>query len=239
MIQIEKPLEQLSQRHLRFAEIFSLGNLTKGDAMRSAGFSDSMAKRGDLIGNTREQSKYPSLWDYFQKLRRKRLRLFDVSAESLENELRIIAFSKITDFVSIPTRRDLQRQQLFDAKIRKSMGYRDDEDDALIALENDLRKDLTEGKNEKLQRFAPGANVKLRCLEDIPEELIPAIRSIKETRDGIELRLYDKLEAIDKLARMRRFYDDPDSGDKPTVIENLNVIVNGSKSNLLDDLDKI
>jgi hypothetical protein len=119
------------------------------------------------------------------------------------------------------------------------MGYRDEEDDALIAQKDALRKELSESKSERLQRFAPGASVKLRCLEDIPEEFLPAIQSIEETRDGIKIKLHSKLDALDKLARILKLYEDPQQGDKPTTIENLNVIVNGSKSDLLKTLDSI
>jgi hypothetical protein len=121
------------------------------------------------------------------------------------------------------------------------MGYSDPEDEALLAQEDEIRQELS-GENravEKLRKFSPGSTVKLKAYEDIPEELLPAIASIKETRDGIEIKLHNKLEALDRLARILKLYDDPQVGDKPTTIETLNVIVNGTKSSLLDQLDKI
>lgn len=239
--QSNKKLNELSQRHLKFAELLAEGNNTKADCMRLAGFSDDGARHPDYIGKTREKSKYPALWDYFQELRNRRLRLFDISAESISAELKILAFSKITDFVDIPSRDDLQKQAIFDAKIRRSMGYSDAEDDALLAQENAFRQKLSRSKAErKLDQYAPGKTVKLKCLDDIPPELIPAIASLEETRDGIKIKLWNKLDALDKLARIAKLYDDPAApGDKPTTIENLTVLVNGSKSDLLKDLLKI
>jgi hypothetical protein len=233
------PLEKLSERHHRYAELLAEGELSKVDCLARAGFS--RRTDVDLVGPSRERSRYPALWDYYQKLRRHRLRLFDVNAETVRDELRLVAFAKLTDFIHLPRRRDLQRQAIYDAKVRRSMGYADPEDEALIAQEDQLRQELS-GEDravEKLRKFAPGATVKLKAYEDIPEELLPAIASIKETRDGIEIKLHNKLEALDRLARILKLYDDPQVGDKPTTIETLNVIVNGSKSNLLDDLDKI
>lgn len=238
--QSDKTLEQLSQRHLKFAELLAQGEHSKADCIRLAGFAESMGRSASAyISTTREKSKYPALWDYYQKLRNRRLRLFDVSAESIKDELKVIAFSKITNYVSLPKTRDLQRQKLFDAKIRKGMGYTDAEDEKILALEDELRESIGGENRDDLRKFSPGASVKLKALDDIPDELIPAIQSIEETRDGIKIKLYNKLDALDKLARIAKLYDDPDDASKATVIENLNVIVNGTKSDLLKDIDKI
>lgn len=236
--QIHKSLDELSQRHRRYAELLAIGDKTKRDCLVAAGFS--RATGIDLIGADRERSRYPALWDYYQARRKKHLRLFDVTAESIRDELRLVAFAKLTDFVAIPTRRDLQRQALFDAKIRQSMGYTDPEDEALIAQEDQIRQELSDDDSDRKHlRFAPGATVKLKALEDMPEELLPAIAEISETRDGIRIKLHNKLDALDKLARLLRLYDAENESSKSTTIENLNVIVNGTKSDLLNELDKI
>lgn len=230
-----KTLDELPKRFIRFAELLAEGTHTKADAMRLAGFSESVsvARGGDYIGTSRERSHYPSLWDYYQKLVNRRLRLFDVNAETIRDELKIIAFSKITNYIHIPTRRDVARQKLFDAKIRREMGYSDSEDQALIAQEDALRQSV--GNDDPDRKFKPGESLKLKCLEDIPEELIPAIASIRETKDGISIKLWNKLDALEKLARICKLYDAEDDGSKSTIIENLNVTVNGTKSDLLKD----
>jgi len=210
--------------------------------MRLAGFSDSTAQNSDYIGPSRERSKYPALWDYYQDLRRKRLRLFEDDARAIRNELRIIAYSKITNYIDLPTAKDLERQALLDAQIRKVNGYQDLEDDALLARADEILADAIVREPSQLTKkrrdnLLPGSTVKIKCLEDIPEELIPAIAAIAETRDGIRLKLWDKPTALDMLAKMARLYDDPNDDKKPTIIEKLNIIVNGSKSNLLKDLN--
>lgn len=213
------------------------GDLPISDCYRSAGFSDS--QRRDILGTSLERTKYPALWDYYLECRAKRLRLFDTSIEALKRELHVIAFSRITDFVQIPTRRDIERQELFDAKMRKAMGGADASDEKFI--EEQARKELSDSKadTKKRERYSPNLGIKIRCLEDIPEELIPAIASIKETRDGIEIKLWNKLDAIDKMARINQLYTLEGDDDKPTTIENFNVIVNGTKSNLMDELKNI
>jgi hypothetical protein len=232
--QNDKPLESLPVRLLRYAEYLASDYGTKTECMRKAGLAEGSASNA-YIGPSRERSRYPSLWDYYQKLRDRRLRLFDVNAETIRDELKLIAFSKITNYIHIPTRRDVARQKLFDAKIRKEMGYTDTEDQALLAQEDQLREMV--GNDDPNRKFKPGESLKLKCLEDIPEELIPAIASIRETKDGISIKLWNKLDALDKLARICKLYDAEDEGSKATVIENLTVMVNGSKSDLLKEHD--
>lgn len=240
--QSNKPLEQLSQRHLRYAELLADGRHTKSDCLRLAGFAGSLSDTGQFVGPSRERSKYPALWDYYNKLRRERLRLFEDDARAIRNELQIIAYSKITNFVSIPTAKDLERQALLDAQIRRVNGYQDAEDDELLGRADEILRDEivnepTQLKKKRLDNLLPGSTVRIKCLDDIPEELIPAIASIAETKDGIRLTLWDKIKAIDILAKITRQYDDPNDDRKPTIIEKLNIIVNGSKSKLLDALD--
>lgn len=240
--QSNKTLDELSTRHLRFAELLAEGKHSKTDCMRLAGFAESVSLTGQYIGPSRERSKYPALWDYFQKLRRQHLRLFENDAQAIREELRIIAYSRITDFVHIPTRQDLERQALLDAQIRKAHGYQDAQDDEILARAEDILADQIVGEPKKLKaireaNLLPGSTVKIKCLDDIPPELIPAIAAIAETRDGIRVKLWDKEVALDMLAKMNRLYNDPNDDKKPTVIEKLNIVVNGSKSDLLDNLE--
>lgn len=244
--QSNKTLEQLSQRHLRLAELLAEGRHTKVDCIRMAGFSPNgngtNSSVWHYVGPTREKSRYPALWDYYHKLRRERLRLFEDDARAIRDELRIIAYSKLTDFVHIPSRKDLERQALLDAQIRKAHGYQDVQDDEILARASDILADQIVGEPKRLKaeretNLLPGSTVKIKCLDDIPEELIPAIAAIAETRDGIRLKLWDKVAALDMLAKMTHLYADPDGDKKPTVIEKLNIVVNGSKSDLLNNLD--
>jgi hypothetical protein len=231
-----KPLDALPTKLLRYAEYLAEGH-DKSDALRRVGMSPGSITNA-YIGPTRERSKYPALWDHYQQLRNRRLRLFDVNAETIRDELKVIAFAKITNYIAIPTRRDLERQQLFDAKIRRSFGYHDDDDDAILSREHEIRQNISGSKSKKsddiIAKYAPGGGgLKLKCLDDIPEELLPAIESISETKDGIRVKLFNKLEALDMLARIAKLYDRDEEDKKPIVIENMNIVVSGSRSELL------
>jgi hypothetical protein len=235
--QSEKPIDLLPLRLLRYAEHLAANGGNKTDSMAAVGLRNNSASF-KILGPNRDQSTYPALWDYYQELRNQRLRLYDVNAETIRDELKIIAFSRITNYIAIPTRRDHKRKELFDAKIRASMGYTDAEDKAILAQESHLR-DTLNGDEGKTSSYAPGQQLKLKAIEDIPEELIPAIQSIRETRDGLSIKLYDKLDALDKLARIMKLYESEDDDNKSVVIENFNVIVKGEKSELLKQLPNI
>lgn len=56
----------------------------------------------------------------------------------------------------------------------------------------------------------------------IPRDVKAAISSVKETRNGIEIRWHDKQTALDKLMRHLGGYDDRlklEGGDKPVKVE--------------------
>lgn len=240
--QSKKTLDEIPPKYHKFAELLAEGVHSKRDCSVLAGFSESFAdsRSSDAIGPSRERSKYPALWDYYQSLRDRKLRLFDLNAGAIQREFKIIAFSKITDFVHIPTRADLERQKFLDAKVRQANGFSDEEDRAILGKESEILRLIAEDKAAgKELKHHPGASVRLKILEDIPDELIPAIQSIQETPHGIKIRLHNKLEALDRLARMQKLYDADGEDKKATVIEKLILNVQGSQSDLLKDLDKI
>lgn len=49
---------------------------------------------------------------------------------------------------------------------------------------------------------AKGKKVTVRNLEDLPDDIITCIQSIKSVKGGIEVRFYDKISAIDRLSKM-------------------------------------
>lgn len=53
-----------------------------------------------------------------------------------------------------------------------------------------------------------GDSISLKNLEDLPDDVISAISSIKQTNAGIEIKLYDKISAIDRLSKMKG-WDEP------------------------------
>ena len=71
-------------------------------------------------------------------------------------------------------------------------------------------------------------NVKVKRASDIPEHALQAIKSIKvrTDKDGnshLEVELYDKVGVLRLLAKASGLLDNPDEGDKPSVID-VNVV---------------
>lgn len=57
-----------------------------------------------------------------------------------------------------------------------------------------------------LIEFFDGRSLKFRCLEEVPEKIRPAIKSIKITKDGVEVHVWDKLAALEMLAKNFNMY---------------------------------
>lgn len=75
-------------------------------------------------------------------------------------------------------------------------------------------------------------NLRVKFIEDIPKDLLPSIMSVKETKDGIEVKLHSKMDALDKLARITKLFNQEPVEEQPFGGE-INIHVNGSKSPLL------
>jgi hypothetical protein len=278
---VEKSLDELPARLLQFAELYANG-MSMMQAAKKCGFKPSTCKAHShtWVGKTRESSRYPALWDYYQKLRKEKLRIYEVSQQSVIEELKIIAFAKIDNYLDLPQKAvqdkldKLLREQLeANEALERWMIDQKREEEAILryeAAEDEDEETLDEfgrggwrkaPKKKSPKRFvdAPkemvdrlrkvndairdlskqsGYTLRLKWLEDIPPELMPAIQEIKQTRDGISVKLYNKLEALEMFAKYTRMYEAQDDNDKPTEIKELNIIVNGSKSPLLDELLK-
>ena len=76
-------------------------------------------------------------------------------------------------------------------------------EDALIELTNIVNARITGLGEIKGNKFT------VKDMNDIPDNLVSCIQSVKSTRDGIEVKLYDKISAIDRLSKMLGW-------DKPT-----------------------
>ena len=75
-------------------------------------------------------------------------------------------------------------------------------DEAVNELSNIVRVRITNVMQIK------GDTITLRNLEELPDEIVSAISSIKQTNAGIEIKLYDKISAIDRLSKMKG-WDEP------------------------------
>jgi hypothetical protein len=272
--QVLKPLEDLPRRAKLYAEFLSTG-LSMAAAAREAGYSAQVAKTQSYawIGKTREDSYYPALFDYDEQLRKEKLRLFEVSAETIVSELKLVAFSSIENYLDLPQRRvrkkylKLQEQERelsaeldkytsivhnYERQIargrNKPEGYSEQEDpervgpkitrdayEEALAEAQPIKARLTKTRADiRKVEDSPGYTLRLKFLEDIPKELLPAVAEIRETREGIAVKLHSKMDALDKLARWQKMYtDNAQAGDDaPETISEINVNVNGSRSTL-------
>lgn len=49
---------------------------------------------------------------------------------------------------------------------------------------------------------AKGMTVRVKSIEELPDEVVSCISSIKKIKGGIEVKFYDKIAAIDRLSKM-------------------------------------
>lgn len=232
----EKTLAELPRKLIRYAELLATGTLSITQAALQAGYKHSVADKVayQWLGKTREESQYPHLWDYYEKLRTDNLRLYGVTIDSVVNELRTIAFSDITAYIDLPSIEDQKREALIEriqhAQNKVFVGMADE-------LEEELVEKYPDDKLDELiaiSRMRPGSTIRLKSREEIPKELLPAIAEIHETREGIRVKLHNKLDALDKLARWLKMYQgEKDSQDEPIKSVEINLNVNGSRSRLM------
>jgi phage terminase small subunit len=79
-------------------------------------------------------------------------------------------------------------------------------DEAVKELTAIIRTRVTDVLNVK------GSKVVIKKLDEMPDDVISSISSIKNTRGNIEVRLYDKISAIDRLCKLLG-WDEPSKMD--------------------------
>ena len=99
---------------------------------------------------------------------------------------------------------------------------------------SDIKKDEAVSSLTKMLRASVldavsivDGNVIVKNTSDIPEDLKPCISSIKSTTFGIEINFYDKIQAIDRLAKLLGW----DAPTKSEVLSNMTI----STPKTLDD----
>jgi phage terminase small subunit len=75
-------------------------------------------------------------------------------------------------------------------------------DEAVKELTNIVRARVTD------VLFAKGTTIKIKNLEELPDHIVSCISVMKKVKGGIEIKLYDKISAIDRLSKMLG-WDDP------------------------------
>jgi len=250
--QIDKPVEDLSRRLKLYAEILAAGSKTMKEAALQAGFSKHVANSGAYawIRKTREDSQYPQLFDYYERLRSERLRQFDITEDSLTKELRTIAFSSIENYLDLPRAEVHKKAQKMREQLKKlytrlddykilGMPEMTDEGPKQTVQYSEEAKPIFK-KIEKLigqieaVEAGPGYRIRLKFRDEIPDELMPAVAEIRETREGIHVKLHSKLDGIDKLARWLKMYSDTKEGGdvSPSDIKEVTINIKGSQSSM-------
>ena len=99
---------------------------------------------------------------------------------------------------------------------------------------SDIKKDEAVSSLTKILRASVldavsivDGKVIVKNTSDIPEDLKPCISSIKSTKFGIEINFYDKIQAIDRLAKLLGW----DAPTKSEVLSNMTI----STPKTLDD----
>ena len=60
--------------------------------------------------------------------------------------------------------------------------------------------------------FARGTTIKIKNLEELPDHIVSCISVMKKVKGGIEIKLYDKISAIDRLSKLLG-WDEPSKID--------------------------
>lgn len=201
---------KITRRYFVFAEHLIAGK-SAAESARLAGFSNKIGREAwRWIRHDRADSSKPELWDYWRKRSDEQFRILGATSENIIRELCGIAFSSIDRFVKFPSVRD--------GIDPTGINFNPLEDD-----END---------SKSWSKFRPGSEIQLRFAEEIPAELMPAVESVAQTKHGIRIKLHSKIDALDKLARIRKMYADLVATDEPADYQ-INISISGSKSPML------
>lgn len=83
-------------------------------------------------------------------------------------------------------------------QLQRELQIRSDitKDEAIKELSNIVRNRVTNVLSAK------GGRIRIKNLDDLPDEVISVIASIKKIKGGIEVKFHDKIAAIDRLSKM-------------------------------------
>lgn len=112
----------------------------------------------------------------------------------------------------------------------------------LLAFAN--MSDFVDIKNVKVGgKMQP--RIYMKDWSKIDRNLLSAVQSLKQYRDGsIEIKLHDKKQPLELVAKMLGATEEENEGDKghasSNVVNftNVNLVLNGSKSRLMDEFDQ-
>lgn len=139
---------------------------------------------------------------YISELKAERTKRTEIKADDVVKELANIGFSKIDDYVSV--------------------------------IEQTKETPAIEGDDEH-QTFEPTIitykAVDIKLTKDISPDKVRAISSIKQGRDGIEIKLHDKVKSLELLGKHLGIFEKDNSQKQPTF--NVNTIPTEDLNTLL------
>ena len=133
--------------------------------------------------------KKPEIRIYIQELISARSKRVEIDADKVLQELAFIAFSKVTDFLRVEATEA-------PAEYAEANPMPDDDDD------------VEENDNEIKTPIIPYKHVDIFDTDFIDPKKLTAIASIKQGRNGIELKLHDKPKALELLGRHLAMWND-------------------------------
>jgi phage terminase small subunit len=89
-------------------------------------------------------------------------------------------------------------------------------DEAIANLESIVKAKITDFL--KLEGKAGAKYVVVKDFDEIPEALHCVIKEVKQTQDGIEVRFYDKLKAIEMFLRMQGAFEKDNEQKREKIV---------------------
>lgn len=162
---------ELTSKQIRFCEEYLI-DLNATRAAIRAGYSQKTANEQGprLLVNV-------SIQERIQQLKNARSERTEITADRVLEELAVIGFSKITDFLQVSE---------VEIEVPKVNPFEDDGED-----DEDGLPAVTEKRIVKV--------VDIFATDKVKKESIGAIASIKQGRGGIELKLHDKVKALEDI----------------------------------------
>lgn len=169
--------EKITEKQERFAQEYII-DLNATQSYKRAGYS---AKSDEVAASEGfKLLRNPKVAARIAELQLERQKRTEITQDRVLKELAAIGFSEITDFVQVV---ESTYEQPKDDPFAQDNG--EDDEDGLPKV--------TETK------FFRG--VEIFETSKMPKTAVPAIASIKQGRSGIELRLHDKVKALELMGR--------------------------------------
>ena len=96
-----------------------------------------------------------------------------------------------------------------------------------MAVRNMQNPLVQEYLNERREARSKGNRVRLTPTEELPPEKRAAVASVKKGRDGMEIKTYDKLRALELLGKHLGMFDAKSGREEADALEKLDRLLEG------------